>query len=226
MSVMTKESEANGKYAARIRRARELVGSRPVNRLKWLLDFAQQFETETEIGAHVEDVHAEIREFTARSLPRATIVFPPDAAGVIALRKATHTTISQWVKEGEVSLVSGEHGQFVHVISKARGPRGPVSYYHGAARAALLEACARLLEAEGGRVARCARSGCGRLFVKVKRGAYCSKRCSQSMRTSRFRSSHSKEELSEARHRAYKAKVRKQRGPATAGKVSRRSRPE
>ena len=226
MSVMAKASQADRKYAARIKRAREVVGSRPVDRLKWLLDFAQQSETETKIGATFEAVYAEVSEFTALSLPGAAIVFPPDAAGVMALRRATHTTIAQWVKEGEVSLVSGEHGQLVHVLSKARGPRGPVSYYHGAARAALLEACARLLEAEGGRVARCARSGCGRLFVKVKRGAYCSKRCSQSMRTSRFRSSHSKEELSEARHRAYKAKVRKQRGPAMAGKVSRRSRPE
>jgi hypothetical protein len=67
---------------------------------------------------------------------------------------------------------------------------------------------AELIAAEGARIEKCQRPQCGQLFVCRKRGAYCSKRCSQYVRTKRYREKQqinevAKAELSEKRHRAY-----------------------
>jgi len=76
---------------------------------------------------------------------------------------------------------------------------------------------AELIAAEGARIENCQRSQCGQLFVCRKRGAYCSKRCSQYVRTKRYRekqqnSEASKARLSEIRHRAYERHAKARTG--------------
>ena len=51
-------------------------------------------------------------------------------------------------------------------------------------------AAARLLENEGHRIKRCARSGCGRLFAHRKRGLYCGRKCSQLVQFKRYVARH------------------------------------
>jgi hypothetical protein len=77
-----------------------------------------------------------------------------------------------------------------------------------------------VIEAEGLRIHECARSGCGRLFVKRKRGSYCSIQCSQKERDRRFRERHSSEEIKERRHRLYLREVETKHGSARARHVT------
>jgi hypothetical protein len=70
-----------------------------------------------------------------------------------------------------------------------------------------------LLDAEGRRLRRCARRAkCGRIFVKRKRGLYCSRRCSQTARTERWRAHRFKsdEDFRAYRHDLYdESRIRK-----------------
>ncbi len=209
--------------SAQIKRARRRVGGAdPVNRLKWLIDFAQQSQTEAEVGASAQNLSDEIFEFSILGLPdrRGALAGFGDPGLILSVRRAALRAIEQWVGEGQLDLVTSELGQFVRVVHRRPGPA--LSYYHGAAMGAFLTTCANLIQAEGHRIERCARRECGRLFVRVKRGAYCSRQCSQRVRTEKFRSSRSKQELSEIRHRAYTAKVAREKTPAHASKVGRR----
>ena len=51
---------------------------------------------------------------------------------------------------------------------------------------------ARLIEAEGRRIKKCAPSVCGKLFVHRKSGLYCSAQCSQLERFQHYNARHSK----------------------------------
>jgi hypothetical protein len=84
---------------------------------------------------------------------------------------------------------------------------------------AFLLAAADVIQEEGLRVRECARPECRRLFVKRKRGIFCSTSCSQKVRDQRFRERHSPEELRERRHRIYVSAVKKELGSAVASKV-------
>jgi hypothetical protein len=76
---------------------------------------------------------------------------------------------------------------------------------------------AELIAAEGARIEECQRPRCGQWFVCRKRGAYCSKRCSQYVRTKRYRekqqsSEAARTQLSEVRHRAYERRAKARTG--------------
>lgn len=71
-------------------------------------------------------------------------------------------------------------------------------------------------------VRKCARAECGRLFVAVKRQAYCSTRCSQSARFARYWKRLPKKERRQKRHQQYVKQVRKERGSAVANQVGSR----
>jgi hypothetical protein len=76
---------------------------------------------------------------------------------------------------------------------------------------------AELIAAEGARIEKCQRPQCGQLFVCRKRGAYCSKRCSQYVRTKRYREKQQinearRAELSEIHHRAYERRAKARTG--------------
>jgi hypothetical protein len=220
MIVTTKAEGAQKEFRSRMRRARQRVGASAVARLRWLVDFAQGPQ---EVAPNLANINAEIFEFAMRTLRGSLGAVSPSAAGVVSLRGELAVKLCGWVKEGELEISSQELGAFTRILVRGsdRGSR-ILSGYQGSTRGALLMACADLIAAEGGRIARCARESCGRLFVRVKRGEYCGPQCSQRVRTERYRASHSKEELSEARHLVYESKVKREKGRAR--KVGRRPR--
>jgi hypothetical protein len=69
----------------------------------------------------------------------------------------------------------------------------------------------------------CAAAGCGRLFLKQGRQAYCSTRCSQRIRTIRFRESHP-DVVSQRRHNGYVRRKQKKLGPKVKVGTRRRRR--
>jgi CGNR zinc finger protein len=84
-------------------------------------------------------------------------------------------------------------------------------------------AIAAVIESGSPYLRRCTGVECGKLFVRTKRQAYCSKACGQRTRSRRFYEAH-REEVSEQRHEQYKARVRKALKNPKA-KVRRRARP-
>lgn len=70
-------------------------------------------------------------------------------------------------------------------------------------------------------VRKCPRSGCGRLFVPVRRQRYCSTQCSQQVRFERFRSKLEPERWREWRHQQYVRTVAKTKGAKAARHVRR-----
>jgi hypothetical protein len=84
-------------------------------------------------------------------------------------------------------------------------------------------AAADLLSSEGRHITHCAGPKCGRLFVRRKRGAYCSRACSQKARTARYRAALGEQGWSEKRHAHYVGLVKKQKGEKVAAKVKMRS---
>lgn len=217
MSVTAKTDAVERKLASKLRRARNRVGSSPLDRLKWLLEFAEFTGASEENAADPENANAEIAEFT-----RSFSGFPIREKAITGLRRGMYEKLQRWVKEGRLQINWSELGSdFARVVVKSSRTGDTLNRYQGI-QGGFLMACGDLIEREGSRIARCQGPGCDRLFVRRKRGNYCSRRCSQRMRSERFRMSHSREELSEARHQAYKEKVRRESG--LARKVSRRPR--
>ncbi len=210
MTVTAKTGQTKKNYRAmvRSRRARGRVGGTTIAQLRWLVDFAQDARSEAEVGRQLATLRAEI---SALAIGRGSMVGPDSAAEVISLRDDVRRLLTRWSDEGTVELRSSELGDFSRYILRSSKGSGSASYYQGRAKAAVLLRCADLIEAEGSRVARCQRIACGRLFVRVKRGAYCSRRCSQRVRSERFRTTH-EAELRAARHDQYREKVRRDQG--------------
>lgn len=97
--------------------------------------------------------------------------------------------------------------------------------YQAPARALFLLACERLLSLpDGQRLKVCDGPGCDRLFIRQKRGAYCSAKCWRIERARRTRVSLTPEELRARRHRYYINRVRKLRGTKVAVHVKERPR--
>jgi hypothetical protein len=92
-------------------------------------------------------------------------------------------------------------------------------------RSRFLGAVAMLLVEAGPDLAVCAMEGCNRLFLRSRRQAYCSARCSQRQRTQRFRAAHP-EEVRETRHQAYARHRRREPGKQKVkiGRLASRSR--
>lgn len=79
-----------------------------------------------------------------------------------------------------------------------------------------------LIATHSRRLRRCQRGTCRKLLAANKRQRFCSSACSQAMRTERFLTNHSRDELSAKRHARYIEQIRRQKGQAVAKKVRRR----
>jgi hypothetical protein len=90
-------------------------------------------------------------------------------------------------------------------------------------RTSFLLCAADVVEAEGTRIRVCAQKDCGRVFARHRLAKYCSSRCSQKERDSRFRKRSAKDERSKRRHRYYKKRMERLHGRAVADKVRPRS---
>jgi hypothetical protein len=79
-----------------------------------------------------------------------------------------------------------------------------------------------LVQTAGARLTTCAREGCGRWFLRRKRGAYCSGRCSQKVRNDRVRdrlSEDARAARNQRRRERYERQQRQKLGPV---KIARR----
>ncbi len=103
--------------------------------------------------------------------------------------------------------------------------RGATSIYDGPLPQMFLWSVADFIAVDGSLLATCAYKKCGKLMVHIgdrRPREYCSKRCSLLERTRRYRSTHSKEQLSAVRHELYRRAVEREHGRTVAKRVRRR----
>src|SRR5208282_232672 len=104
---------------------------------------------------------------------------PLDRAEVEEIRMEIADGLKELADKREWIIPSAKLGSFNIVISQLG------TSYEGTGRAHSLLGISGLLRGDQWRAARC--SWCGKLFLKKKRGTYCSLNCSQRVRTKRVR---------------------------------------
>lgn len=193
-------------FAERTHRAAERVGKTWIEELQWLVDFAQRprerlahelrdpefalvyevawFSRETGVGYEksyrswiikvAESLERELRSL----LERGHAVFQAAEVTFVLNRR----TDEGWKRSGRAARLEAFH--------RAKNPvtRFILSAY-------------RVLELEGVRLRECAAPGCRRIFVRQKRGIFCSKKCSQREQIRRYRERHP--EYAKIRQRQY-----------------------
>jgi hypothetical protein len=156
--------------------------------------------------------YEEVEEVTQRQLTPeefvrlATVSQKFTASQLSALAREVETTIRRLLSGAGAVLAIG--GGIWRSIDENFVPT-----WGGDSREVFRMVALDLIAAEGRRVARCSWKPCGTLFVRRKRGEYCSKRCSQRARTRRYYDTHPLEQRSEKRHGWYVQKVRRELGP-------------
>jgi predicted RNA-binding Zn ribbon-like protein len=194
----------------------------PVQRLRWLLQFTE-LASERASSLSREDAAHWTAELFAFAFAAGHQFSPPsrkkkeEATGILNAKEIIE--LAQQMKQAVTKLVAGEtwafwlsSGLMAQLTSPQKKP--PRILWAGAYEPVVMLTARELLAAESHRIAKCNGPGCERLFVRRKRGAYCSKRCSQRARTLRYLSSLSPEEKRQLRHDYYAAKVRQQKGTA------------
>jgi hypothetical protein len=212
--------EAVDRYNA----ARERVGDHPPQQLVWLVSQLQRDprDLNTALQEIDSDLRFELAWFGHSPDPWTTGSAEEILDALAILRETLRNLRPDW----STRIAFPTEGQITRhfdIVPKARRVRwaGTIESYFSSDHfpTAILLAAADVIQEEGLRVRQCARPECGRLFVKRKRGIYCSNECSQRIRDERFRRSHSAAELKERRHRHYVAAVKRHKGPVVASKV-------
>jgi hypothetical protein len=200
-------------------------------RLHWLIEFCQRDDLASLKNKEMDRLDAEMITFVLRAWqPGAVSRDKPDATRLI--ETATKVRDGLRALMGEVSggwrLPFSELNGMTSFLTRYRpsegGPSEPLVSTSGELYQRFLYLAFDLVKQRASWVGRCDGPDCGRLFVITKRQAYCNSLCSQRARNRRYQDSHSREELSEARHRAYLRKVETEKGPSYKRRV-RRNRP-
>lgn len=184
-------------------------------RLRWLLGFMQRDLDGLRQGDWL-NLYDDLRALTFKM--NVAPGSEPTAAEVRSLQREIEQIIAAVVRGGSWSF---ELPKLRHVIGRTLRGR-VIAVARGDLRSQVLLATEKVLEAEGHRLKACLEPKCQKIFVAMKRQAYCSVRCSQRARTRRFLKLHSKDELSEKRHQAYKRRLEKETGRPT--RVTRRTK--
>jgi hypothetical protein len=232
MAIKSKPGTKRTRHKRRKRTLLEIaarrVGESSKERLLWLLEFAQRPRTQI-----VSDLGGSgFRELAVFGvLP--TGVQPAEIAAtieqLIAGARALLSGSGIWripMGTNTARVVSREQS------TRTQGRRARIRYRFGYEttdfRTAFLMRAADVLS-DGGlieRLAECARSDCQRLFLRRKRGAFCTRRCAQLEHVRRWRARHSARELSDKRHDYYVArKARLQNRPLEVMKEQVQRRP-
>lgn len=159
-------------------------------RLAWLLEFARRPIGEDVRERELGELQGQILAFCVR---QAGPHFTSER-----VRRLAPAMIVQLQREAQVginSFLSSPHvGWALPRVTQrlVRDPITGVGHFEliGEPEELFPQFAADLVAAEGARIAHCERPGCNKLFVRRKRGAYCSRRCSQYVRTKRYRESH------------------------------------
>jgi len=227
-------------WIERQKAAEPRIGRTAPERLAWLVRFVQR-DVDALQAASPEDIEALDAE--CRAFAELLNVLPVDAFSFDARKGLNWFTtdvlatliaeirrvIDQILKSDAIAGGTIAHLQvdrygpvyvlFEKSIRKSTVKVSPV-FRCGDARDCFLLAAAQLLSTDGWRIALCANAKCRRPFVRRKRGQYCSRACSQKIRTARYRQ---REEWPEQRHEYYRRQVARTRGPIFVSKVKRRA---
>ena len=170
----------------RQQRARAKVGSTSLTRLAWLLALLNRQPEQLALSPEKDraDLVAEVVAFS-------------EPVGSVAGGASAHLTAEQLADLARIireRLLAMLHGATFELeippllFVSAPGER---AIYIGHPDAIFRVGVARLVEAERQRITLCSRPGCGRLFMRRKRGLYCSRRCSQIEQLKRYVNRHS-----------------------------------
>lgn len=215
-------------FVARMRAARDRVGDQALPRLSWLVSLVQKDPQEMRHLLALEpdsDLRMELGWFATFD-PDPGKVEPADqiVEAMGRVRDCLQMLRPDW--DYTLSLTfpgGGTISCYFSVVPKQIRPRwsGAIESYFSSDHfpTAFLLSAADVIKAEGFRVRECARPECGRLFVKKKRGTFCSLQCSQRERDRRFREHHTVEEIRQRRHGLYKREVETKYGSARARHV-------
>jgi hypothetical protein len=243
----------SGRPPALLRAAVARVGKNPLDRLRWLLGFcahshnyfrglSQSDLAKLSVEAHIFSLSSGARSWYGRGVRYKLSEYeeveevteyqltPDEFLGLAIgrnkfttdqfadLAREMDTTIRKLVSRAGVVVMIGNG--IYRALNENFAPS-----WGGDRREVFRMAALDLLIAEGQRVAQCSYRPCPNLFVRRKRGAYCSKRCSQRARTLRYYEKHPLKERSEKRHAWYVEKVRRKCGPKTVVRRNQRVTP-
>jgi hypothetical protein len=208
--------------SAIVRAGPRFAALRPLQRLQWLLQFLELGSKNPE-NLNRKDVarwNGELYAFARAGGNQPQPTHRQSRNDPLGLSAAELVDLAREMKERVTKFIAGEMWYYpilpaslaALLTSPIHGP--PVAAFGGDCRAVLMMAARDTLAVESRRIASCNGPDCERLFVRRKRGAYCSKRCSQRARTLRYLSSLSPEKKRQMRHDYYAAKVRQQKGAA------------
>ncbi|MGO9062780.1 MAG: CGNR zinc finger domain-containing protein [Candidatus Binataceae bacterium] len=166
-----------------------------LRRLQWLLGLIQIKTEEFQKHKKQERNLSDRLAIFAESAPEA---FRP-------LRTTEIVKVVGEIRAGIEALQAGKPWTVTATLTGQIQPgrrTGAVAHYADDLAAAVLWSAYELVGAQSERIARCQAPECRTLFVRRKRGLYCSPQCSQRVRSAHYYEKH-KDELNEARRRRY-----------------------
>jgi hypothetical protein len=162
------------------------VRAHDLSRLRWLLDLLNR-PTESLEQPSPAEVHNFEKEAAVFCEPVGSFA----SSRSLTLTKSQIADLIQEVQGVLSAILQGATHDFeIPGVTLAMIPNSR-SYYMGSPVAIFRLAVAKLLETDGHRIRRCARPGCGRVFIRRKRALYCSRRCSQLEQFAKYLQRHS-----------------------------------
>jgi hypothetical protein len=167
-------------------KAREKVGSSSLDRLRWFLELLNRLP-ETADG---------LTENERKELEAEVVAFCEAIGAVVGGRDSrlsfkAATDVVRQTREQIFAMFHGSTSEMQMPEITFAFSRNSRSFYMGEPPQIFPWAIAKLIETEGHRIAMCARSGCGKLFARRKRGRYCSVKCAQVEHFARYVARHS-----------------------------------
>jgi hypothetical protein len=185
------------RYSERVVEAAGHVGETWIEELQWLVDFAQR-PTEQLIDQLTEFESPLVYEVAWFSREVNIVDRESDRTWIVNAAESLKQKLRSLLESGqalfEVSEVTFVLNRRTDDGWKRSGRAARLESFHRAKNLVtrFLLGAHRILELEGVRLRECAALGCRRIFVRKKRGIFCSKTCSQREQTRRFRERHPK----------------------------------
>jgi hypothetical protein len=208
----------------RMARAVDRMGRSDLARLEALLAFAQtRFDSPDNDDYDPDALAAEVRVIAAQT--------PGPVRRHEALPIEALSALARELMDGLRNLSRGAGWKIPLrnagrlIVPRASAGHGFENRYIADLRTRFLIGAADLLIAEGWRVRTCARQGCGRMYVRHKRGKFCSKSCQRKVMSERFFAGISEQEKRDRAHQYYINRIRRL-NPKLASKVRQRPRQE
>jgi len=201
------------RYSERVVEAAEHVGETWIEELQWLVDFAQR-SPEQLIQQLTEFESPLVYEVAWLSREVSIVDRESDRTWIVNAAESLKQKLRSLLESGqalfEVSEVTFVLNRRTDDAWKRSGRAARLESFPRAKNLAtrFLLGAHRILELEGVRLRECAALGCRRIFVRQKRGIFCSKTCSQREQTRRFRERHS-QKASIRQRKYYENKSRK-----------------